>query len=74
MGYLLKTTTESIGNNKGSADRIGKEGALYTVLGNLLISIRKRNQYEQSLYMSRKALEVKSADIERNVESTVLQG
>jgi hypothetical protein len=25
MGYLLKTTTESIGNNRGSVDRIGKE-------------------------------------------------
>jgi hypothetical protein len=27
MGYLLKTTTESIGNNRGSVDRIGKEGS-----------------------------------------------
>jgi hypothetical protein len=25
MGYLLKTTTESIGNNKGLVYRIGKE-------------------------------------------------
>jgi hypothetical protein len=54
MGHLLKTTTESIGNNRGLVDRIVKKGALYTVLGNLLISIRKRNWQEQSLYMSRK--------------------
>jgi hypothetical protein len=31
MGYLLKTTTESVGNNRGSVDRIGKEGrSLYS--------------------------------------------
>jgi hypothetical protein len=27
IGYLLKITIEPIGNNKGSADRIGKEGS-----------------------------------------------
>jgi hypothetical protein len=27
MGYLLKTTTELIGNNRGLVDRIGKEGS-----------------------------------------------
>jgi hypothetical protein len=27
MDYLLKTTAESIGNNRGSVDRIGKEGS-----------------------------------------------
>jgi hypothetical protein len=26
IGYLLKITIEPIGNNRGSADRIGKEG------------------------------------------------
>jgi hypothetical protein len=26
IGYLLKVTIEPIGNNRGSADRIGKEG------------------------------------------------
>jgi hypothetical protein len=39
MGDLLKTTTELIGSNRGLADRIGKEGAIYTVLGNLLIPV-----------------------------------
>jgi hypothetical protein len=34
MDYLLKITAESIGNNRGSVDRIGKEG-------NHLHSIRK---------------------------------
>jgi hypothetical protein len=27
MDYSLKTTAESIGNNRGSVDRIGKEGS-----------------------------------------------
>jgi hypothetical protein len=27
ISYLLKITTEPIGNNRGSADRIGKEGS-----------------------------------------------
>jgi hypothetical protein len=27
IGYLLKITTEPIGNDKGSADRIGKGGS-----------------------------------------------
>jgi hypothetical protein len=27
MDYLLKTTAESIGNNRGSVDRIGKGGS-----------------------------------------------
>jgi hypothetical protein len=27
MDYMLKTTTELIGNNRGSVDRIGKEGS-----------------------------------------------
>jgi hypothetical protein len=31
MGYLLKTTTESVGNNRGSVNRIGKEeSSLYS--------------------------------------------
>jgi hypothetical protein len=46
MGYLLKTTTESIGNNRVQLIKFVKEGAIYTVLGNLLISIWKRNWHE----------------------------
>jgi hypothetical protein len=72
IGYLLKITIEPIGNNRGSADRIGKGG-------NLLISVWKRNRQERSLYMSRRLADlsspgVKSADIDRNVKGTVLQG
>jgi hypothetical protein len=39
MGDLLKTTTELIGSNRGLAGRIAKEGAIYTVLGSLLIPV-----------------------------------
>jgi hypothetical protein len=44
IGYLLKVTTEPIENNRVQSIELAKEGALYTVLGNLLISIRKRNR------------------------------
>jgi hypothetical protein len=27
IGYMLRITTESVGNNNGSVDRIGKEGS-----------------------------------------------
>jgi hypothetical protein len=39
IGYLLTITIEPIGNNRGSANRIGKGGSIYTALGNLLISV-----------------------------------
>jgi hypothetical protein len=38
MGYLLKTTTELIGNNKGLVDKIGKEGSY-------LYSFRKSSDF-----------------------------
>jgi hypothetical protein len=58
---------------------LAKEGAIYTVLGNLLISVWKRNRQERSAYEQKRLADlgspqVKSADIERNVECTVLQG
>jgi hypothetical protein len=53
-GYLLKITTESIENNRIQPMESANEGAIHIVLGNLLIFVWKRNQYEQSLYMSRK--------------------
>jgi hypothetical protein len=80
ISYLLKITTEPIGNNKGSANRIGKEG-------NYLHSIRKSadfcleeksagavSVYEQRGLADLGSPEVKSADIKRNVEGIVLQG
>jgi hypothetical protein len=39
IGYLLKTTTKCIGNNRVQPMELVKKGAIYTVLGNLLISI-----------------------------------
>jgi hypothetical protein len=79
MDYLLKTTAESIGNNRGLADRIGKRG-------NHLHSIRKSSDfclekkmvetvsvYKQKRLADLSSPEVKSADMERNVEGTVLQ-
>jgi hypothetical protein len=52
-----------------------KRGAIYTVLGNLLISVWKKNRQERSLYMSRKDLadlgspEVKSADMDSTLRT-----
>jgi hypothetical protein len=54
MDYLLKTTAESIGNNRGSTDRIGKEESYLYSFRKSADSVWKRNRQEQSLYMSRK--------------------
>jgi hypothetical protein len=54
IGYSLKTTTESIGNSKGSTDRIGKEESYLYSFRKSADSVWKRNRQEQSLYMSRK--------------------
>jgi hypothetical protein len=39
IGYLLKITTEPIENNRVQPIELAKEGAIYTALGNLLISV-----------------------------------
>jgi hypothetical protein len=39
---LLKVTKELIGNNRVQPMESAKEGTIYTVLGNLLISVWKR--------------------------------
>jgi hypothetical protein len=54
ISYLLKITIEPIGNNRVQLIELVKKGAIYTVLGNLLISVWKRNRQERSLYMSRR--------------------
>jgi hypothetical protein len=46
MGYLLKTTTESIEHIGVQSIESVKKEALYTVLGNPLISVWKRNWHE----------------------------
>jgi hypothetical protein len=79
MDYLLKTIAESIGNNRGSVDRIGKEGSC-------LLCLRKSADFRLkdklagavSMYDPRGLVdlgspEAKPADMERNVEGTVLQ-
>jgi uncharacterized membrane protein len=53
ISYLLKVTTEPIENNRVQPIELAKEGAIYTVLGNLLISVWKRNLQERSLCMIR---------------------
>jgi hypothetical protein len=54
IGYLLKITTEPIGTIGVQPIELAKEGAIYIVLGNLLISGWKRNRQERSLYMNRR--------------------
>jgi hypothetical protein len=39
IGHLLKVTTESVENNRVQPIELAKEGAIYTALGNLLISV-----------------------------------
>jgi hypothetical protein len=39
IAYLLKITTEPIENNRVQPIELAKEGTIYTVLGNLLISV-----------------------------------
>jgi hypothetical protein len=80
IGYMLRITTEPIGNNKGSADRIGKEGSyLYSFRKSAYFCLEEKLAEAVSVYDQRGLAdlgspEVESADIERNVEDTVLQG
>jgi hypothetical protein len=80
IGYLLKITTELIGNNRGSADKIGK-GRSY------LHSFRKSADFcleeesarvifvhEQKRLADLVSPEVKMADRGRNIKDTVFQG
>jgi hypothetical protein len=39
IGYLLKITTELIGNNRVQPIELAKEGVVYFALGNRLISV-----------------------------------
>jgi hypothetical protein len=80
IGYLLKITTKPIGNNRGSADRIGKGGSyLHSFRKSANFSLEEKSAGAVSVYDQRGLAdlgspEVKSADIERNVEGIVLQG
>jgi hypothetical protein len=78
IGYLLKVTTELIGNNRGLVDRIGKGGSC-------LLCLRKSadfhlkdklagavSVYDPRGFADLGSPEVKPADMERNVEGTGL--
>jgi hypothetical protein len=77
---LLKITIEPIGNNRGSANRIGKGGSyLHSFRKSADFGLEEKSAgavsaYEQKRLADLGSPEVKSADIERNIESTVLQG
>jgi hypothetical protein len=66
----LKITTEPITGVQPI--ELVKKGAIYTVLGNLLISVWKRNWQKRLANLS--SPRVKLADMDRNVKGTVLQG
>jgi hypothetical protein len=78
IGHLLKTTAESIGNNQGSADRIGKGGSYLLCLRKSADFRLKEKLVETvSVYKQKRLADlsspgVKSADMGRNVKSTVL--
>jgi hypothetical protein len=80
IGYLLKITTEPLGNNRGSADRIGKGGSyLHSFRKSANFCLEEKlagavSVYEQKRLADLSSLGVKSADMDRNVNGTVLQG
>jgi hypothetical protein len=76
----LKIIIEPIGINRGSADRIGKGGSyLYSFRKSADCCLEEKSAGTVSVYDQRGLVdlgspEVKSANMERNVEGTVLQG
>jgi hypothetical protein len=77
---LLKSTTEPIGNNRGSADRIGKEGSyLHSFRKSADFCLKEKSARAVSVYEQKRLADlssprVKSADMDRNIKGTVLQG
>jgi hypothetical protein len=75
---MLRITIELIGNNKGSVDRIGKEGSyLYSFRKSADFCLEEKSAgaisvYEQKRLADLGSPEVKSADMDRNVKGTVL--
>jgi hypothetical protein len=76
---LLKVTTEPIGNNRGSVDRIGKGGSCLLCLRKSAdFRLKEKLAGAVSVYDPRGLVvlgspEAKLADMDRNVESTALQ-
>jgi hypothetical protein len=79
MDYLLKTTAVPIGNNRGSADRIGKGGSYLLCLRKSAdFRLKEKLAETVSVYRQKRLADlsspgVKSADMGRNVKSTVFQ-
>jgi hypothetical protein len=78
IGYLLKITTEPIGNNRGSDDRIGKEGSyLHSFRKSTNFCLEEKSAGAVSIYEQKRLADlsspgVKLADMDRNVKGTVL--
>jgi hypothetical protein len=76
---MLRITTEPIGNNKGSADKIGKEGSyLYSFRKSAYFCLEEKSAEAISVYEQKRLAylgspEVKSADMDRNIKGTVLK-
>jgi hypothetical protein len=77
MDYLLKTTTESSGNNKGLFDRIGKEGSsLYSFRKSADFCLEEKSAgvisvYEQKRLTGLVSPKVKTDDRDWNIKGTV---
>jgi hypothetical protein len=77
---LLKITTEPIGNNRGLTDRIGKGGSyLHSFRKSADFYLEEKSAGVVSVYEQKRLADlslprVKSADMDRNVKGTVLQG
>jgi hypothetical protein len=77
---LLKITTKPIGNNRGSTDRIGKGGSyLHSFRKSADFCLEEKSAgavsvYEQKRLADLSLLGVKSADMDRNIKGTVIQG
>jgi hypothetical protein len=76
----LKITTEPIGSNRGSADRIGKEGSyLHSFWKSANFYLEEKSAGAVSVYEHKRLADlsspgVKFADMDKNVKGTVLQG
>jgi hypothetical protein len=76
----LKTIIELIGDNRGLADRIGKEGSyLLCFRKSANFHLKEKLAETVSVYKQKRLADlssprVKSADMERNVEGIGLQG
>jgi hypothetical protein len=78
ISYLLRITTEPIGNNRGSADRIGNGGSyLYSFRKSADFCLEEKSAGAVSVYEQKRLADlsspgVKSADMDRNIKGTVL--